>query len=54
MRLTNVAIKQTAARDKPYKLSDGKGLYCLVHPNGGRFKMMSLMSLLVARPRLNI
>ena len=37
MRLTNVAIKQATAQDKPYKLYDGKGLYCLVHPNGGRY-----------------
>ena len=31
--LTQMAIKNAAIRDKPYKLSDGGGLYLLVQPN---------------------
>lgn len=36
MALTNVAIKNASAKDKPYKLTDGEGLYLLVKPNGAR------------------
>ena len=37
MPLTNLIIKQADTRTKPYKLYDAKGLYCLIHPNGGRY-----------------
>ena len=36
-RLTDLAIKQARSRDKQYKLSDGGGLYLLVHPNGSKY-----------------
>jgi integrase len=36
MRLTNFEIKNAKAREKPYKLSDGGGLYLLVQPNGSK------------------
>jgi hypothetical protein len=35
--LTELAIKATKPRQKPYKLSDGRGLHLLVDPNGGRW-----------------
>jgi len=36
MALTAIAIKNAKGRDKPYKLTDGDGLYLLVSPNGAR------------------
>lgn len=36
MALTKQKIEQAAARDKPYKLFDGRGLYLEVVPSGGR------------------
>lgn len=35
--LTDAQIKQAKPKDKPYKLSDGKGLYLIVNPNGGKW-----------------
>lgn len=35
--LTNTAVKNAKPRTKPYKLSDGKGLYMLITPNGGKY-----------------
>ncbi len=37
MALTNPKVKQAKGRDKPYKLTDEKGLYLLVRPNGGKW-----------------
>lgn len=37
MRLTDIAVKNTKPSDKQIKLSDGKGLYLLVHPNGSKY-----------------
>ena len=37
MPLTDTAIKGAKPRDKSYKLSDGKGLYLLVNPNGSKY-----------------
>jgi integrase len=45
MMLTNTAIKNAKPKEKPYKLTDGDGLYLLIKPNGGkywRFKYMYL------------
>lgn len=45
MMLTNTAVKNAKPKQKPYKLTDGDGLYLLVKPNGGkywRFKYMYL------------
>jgi hypothetical protein len=39
-RLLNLAadkFSSAAARDKAYKLSDGDGMYMLVHPNGAKY-----------------
>jgi integrase len=36
MALTDTAIKRLHPGDKPYKLADGKGLYLLVNPSGGK------------------
>ncbi len=36
MALTNLKIKRIKPREKPLKLSDGKGLYLLVTPSGGK------------------
>ncbi|TCT10963.1 Arm DNA-binding domain-containing protein [Paralcaligenes ureilyticus] len=35
MALTDTAIRQAKPRDKPYKLADEKGMFLLMHPNGG-------------------
>ena len=36
MALTELTIKNTKAKDKPFKLADEKGLYLLVSPNGSK------------------
>ena len=36
-RLTDTQIKQAKPKDRPYKLTDGGGLYLEIKPNGGRF-----------------
>ncbi len=36
MSLTDTAIRNTKPKDKAYKLTDGKGLYLLVQPSGGK------------------
>lgn len=40
MALTPFGIKNAQARDKPFKLSDGGGLYLLVQPNGSKLWRM--------------
>lgn len=37
MALSDVAIRAAKPRDKAYKLTDGGGLYLLVHPNGRKY-----------------
>lgn len=37
MALTDTAIRHAKPGDKPVKLSDEKGLYLLIHPNGGKW-----------------
>lgn len=37
MALTDTAIKAAKPADKPVKMSDGDGLYLLVHPSGGKW-----------------
>ncbi|HEX2751695.1 MAG TPA: integrase arm-type DNA-binding domain-containing protein [Alphaproteobacteria bacterium] len=36
MKLTDKACKNAGIKDKPYKLTDGKGLYLLVNPGGSK------------------
>jgi integrase len=48
-KLTELTIKQAKPREKEYKLSDGGGLYLLVHPRGSSFGVWPEMSLAVAR-----
>ena len=36
MALSDVKIRKAEIRDKPYKLSDGGGLFVLVKPNGSK------------------
>lgn len=38
--LTDLAVRKAAPRDKPYKLSDGGGLYLLVTKAGQRYWRM--------------
>lgn len=40
-KLTEIQIKNSPARERPYKLFDGGGLFLLVHPNGSRYWRMS-------------
>jgi len=37
MKLTDVAIRKAKPSEKPTKLSDGRGLYLLINPNGSRW-----------------
>lgn len=37
MPLTDTAVKNAKPKAKPYKLTDGDGLYLLIKPNGGRY-----------------
>jgi len=37
MGLTATAVKKAKSRDKPYKLSDGKRLFILIQPKGGKW-----------------
>jgi integrase len=37
MSLTDLAVKKSSPRDKPYRIADSKGLALLVHPNGGKY-----------------
>jgi len=36
-KLSALAIKNAIPKDKPYKISDGAGLYLLIKPNGSRY-----------------
>lgn len=36
-KLSAIAVKQAKPKDKPYKLSDGAGLYLLINPNGSKY-----------------
>ncbi len=36
-KLAAVTVRQSKSRDKPYKLSDGGGMYLLINPNGSRY-----------------
>lgn len=37
MKLTNTQVKNAKAKAKPYKLTDGEGMYLLAHPNGSKY-----------------
>ena len=37
MKLTNTQCKNAKPTEKPYKLSDGKGLHLLIMPNGSKY-----------------
>ena len=39
-KLTELAIKNAKPSDKVRKLSDGGGMYLLVHPNGSKYWRM--------------
>jgi hypothetical protein len=49
MGLTDVALRKAHARERPYELSDGRGLCLLVQPNGSkswRYRTVELRGLL--------
>lgn len=37
MPLTDLSLRSAKPKETQYKLTDGKGLFLLVHPNGGRY-----------------
>jgi hypothetical protein len=37
MKLKAMQVKDSKSKEKPYKLSDGKGLYLLINPNGSKY-----------------
>ncbi|MDP1637104.1 MAG: integrase arm-type DNA-binding domain-containing protein [Candidatus Nitrotoga sp.] len=41
MALTELEVKKAKATDKQQKLSDGSGLYLLIHPNGSKYWQMA-------------
>ena len=41
MALTELEVKKAKSTDKQQKLSDGGGLFLLVHPNGGKYWQMA-------------
>jgi lipid-binding SYLF domain-containing protein len=42
MSLSDLAIRNAKAREKAYKLGDGRGLYLLVEPNGSKMTQLSV------------
>ena len=38
--LSDIAVRAAQGRDKPYRLTDGGGLYLLVNPDGARYWRM--------------
>lgn len=40
MPLTDIKVKNAKPTDKPYKLTDGDGMFLLVHSNGGKYWRM--------------
>ena len=40
MKLKDITIRQSKAKGRQYKLSDGGGMYLLVHPNGSKYFRM--------------
>ena len=40
MKLTDATIRNAKANDKPYKISDGGGIYLLVNPKGAKYWWM--------------
>lgn len=41
MALTELEVRKTKPTDKQQKLTDGGGLYLLIHPNGGKYWQMA-------------
>ena len=37
MARTDITLRNARPREKPYKLNDGKGLLCVVNPNGTKY-----------------
>jgi len=48
MPLTNTAIKAAKPKEKPYKLSNEKGLYLLINPNGNKLFRVNYRELITA------
>ena len=40
MSITVAQVKQAKSKDQPYKLTDSKSLYLLIHPNGSKYWRM--------------
>ena len=40
MKLTDTAVRKTKPETKPYKMTDGGGMYLFVHSNGGKYWRM--------------
>jgi integrase len=41
MALSDVKLRQTKPREKPFKISDGEGLFILINPNGSKLWRMA-------------
>ena len=40
MALTDLAVRNAKPKEKPYKITDGKGMFLFAHPNGSRYWRM--------------
>ena len=40
MKLSDTKVRNTKGKAKPYKMSDGRGLYLLVNPNSAKYWRM--------------
>lgn len=51
MALTDAKIRAAKPTDKAYKLTDGAGMFLLVHPNGSRYWRLRYRILGKGKPR---
>ncbi len=50
MALTDAKIRAAKPTDKAYKLTDGAGMFLLVHPNGSRYWRLRYRILVRRKP----
>ena len=54
MALTDIALRNARPTDKPYKLTDEKGLYLLVTPSGGRLWKLKFRNKIGVEKKLSL
>jgi hypothetical protein len=54
-KLTDTGIRQAKPKEKAYKLSDGKGLFLLIQPDGKKYWLSAYtLRLLLYKPEPNV